>query len=60
MTSDDVKRDADSGQGKPRPEAPQPTPYGPARPGKEPAVPPPEEGVERPPFPTRGDIDTEC
>lgn len=42
----------------PRGEAPPPRAA--ARPGTEESPPMVEEGVSRPPFPTRGDVDTEC
>lgn len=60
MTTDTKERGPETGEGQPRPEPPQPAPTGTTRHGTEPAVPPRDEGVERPPFPTRGDIDTEC
>jgi hypothetical protein len=41
-------------------ETPLATPRAAAWPGTEKSPPPVEEGVSRPPFPTRGDLDTEC
>lgn len=41
-------------------ETPAPAPRAAARPGTDKPAPPVEEGVSRPPFPTRGDVDTEC
>ncbi|MET0395771.1 MAG: hypothetical protein ABW277_02990 [Longimicrobiaceae bacterium] len=59
MTTDTRTRaKPDAGERQPRGETPPPRAE--AWPGTEKSPPPVEEGVSRPPFPTRGDVDTEC
>jgi hypothetical protein len=64
MTTDTTRRaqprTGDETPPPPAAEAPQPTPDADAKPAAAEPSPSPEEGVMRPPFPTRGDIDSEC
>jgi len=55
-----TRAEPDAGERRDGGETPPPAPRVAARPGAERPEPPVEEGVSRPPFPTRGDIDTEC
>ncbi|HEU0079120.1 MAG TPA: hypothetical protein VFQ76_15815 [Longimicrobiaceae bacterium] len=50
----------DAGERQAGRETPPPTRHATAGPGAEKPSPLVEEGVSRPPFPTRGDVDTEC
>lgn len=61
MTTDTRTRaKPDAGERQAGGEAPPRTRRAAARPGTGKSPPPMEEGVSRPPFPTRGDVDTEC